>query len=130
MTSSASIEHVAAAAYLIPTDAPESDGTLTWDATTLVVARVDAGGKQGIGYTYADSATAALIRDKLAPLLVKHDAMATNARWYDMVHAIRNLGRPGICSMAIAGASPVMLSTSGFAIRARNCRAYAESDST
>jgi L-alanine-DL-glutamate epimerase-like enolase superfamily enzyme len=102
MKPTAPIERVAASAYVIPTDAPESDGTLVWDSTTLVVAQVEAGGRQGLGYTYADTATAALIRDKLAALLVKHDAMATGARWLDMVRAIRNLGRPGVCSMAIA----------------------------
>ena len=33
----ARIDHVAVGAYRIPTDAPESDGTLEWNATTLVV---------------------------------------------------------------------------------------------
>ena len=32
------IESVAAEVYTVPTDAPEGDGTLTWDATTLVPA--------------------------------------------------------------------------------------------
>ena len=89
-------------AYTVPTDAPESDGTLAWDATTLVLVQIDAGGKQGLGYTYADGSTAVLMRDKLAPLIAGRDAMAINARWQDMVAAIRNLGRPGIASMAIA----------------------------
>jgi L-alanine-DL-glutamate epimerase-like enolase superfamily enzyme len=101
-TPSVPIERITVAAYQIPTDEPESDGTIAWDATTLVLVHIEAGGKRGIGYSYADSATATLIRDKLASLLVTHDAMATNARWLDMVRAIRNLGRPGIASMAIA----------------------------
>jgi L-alanine-DL-glutamate epimerase-like enolase superfamily enzyme len=96
------IERVSVAAYGIPTDAPESDGTLKWAATTLVLVHIEAGGKKGIGYTYADTATATLIQDKLAMLLVAHDVIAINARWQDMVRAIRNLGRPGIASMAIA----------------------------
>jgi L-alanine-DL-glutamate epimerase-like enolase superfamily enzyme len=96
------IERIAAAAYVIPTDSPESDGTLCWDATTLVLVRIEGGGQHGIGYGYADTATAKLIQDKLGPLLIGRDAMAINARWRDMVVAIRNLGRPGICSMAIA----------------------------
>lgn len=100
--SAVAIDHVAAAAYTIPTDGPESDGTLTWDATTLVLVQVNAGGASGIGYTYADTATATLIRDKLAPLLHGRDALTVGARWQDMVVAIRNLGRPGICSMAIS----------------------------
>lgn len=100
--SSVPVAEAGAEAYTIPTDAPESDGTLAWDATTLVLAHVDAGGLRGIGYTYADTATAVLIRDKLAPLLHGRDALETGARWQDMVRAIRNLGRPGICAMAIA----------------------------
>lgn len=100
--SSASISRVSVAAYVIPTEQPESDGTLCWDSTTLVVARIVAGGESGLGYGYADTATAKLIADKLAPLLQGRDAMATPARWRDMVRAIRNLGRPGICAMAIS----------------------------
>jgi hypothetical protein len=34
------IEAVRAEAYRIPTPEPAADGTLTWDATTMVVARV------------------------------------------------------------------------------------------
>ena len=37
------IDRVSAAAYRIPTDAPEADGTIAWIATTLVVADVTAG---------------------------------------------------------------------------------------
>ena len=44
-------------------DQPESDGTLEWQKTTLVVAEVTAGGKRGLGYTYANQATARLIKD-------------------------------------------------------------------
>ena len=43
----------------IPTDAPEADGTYAWDSTTLVLVEARAGGKTGLGYTYADTATAA-----------------------------------------------------------------------
>ena len=32
----AAIEQVQVAAYHVPTDAPEADGTLSWDHTTLV----------------------------------------------------------------------------------------------
>jgi L-alanine-DL-glutamate epimerase-like enolase superfamily enzyme len=100
--SAAAIGRLDVAAYRIPTDAPESDGTLEWNATTLVLVRIEAGGRTGIGYTYADSATAALIRDTIEPLLHGRDALAISARWRDMVAAIRNLGRPGIASMAIS----------------------------
>jgi L-alanine-DL-glutamate epimerase-like enolase superfamily enzyme len=98
----APIERIEVAAYRIPTDVPESDGTLEWDSTTLVTVQIHAPNKCGVGYTYADTATAVLIRDKLAPLMLQHDALSIGARWKDMVGAIRNLGRPGICSMAIS----------------------------
>ena len=50
------VTQIAAAAYLIPTDAPEADGTLTWDATTMVLATARAGGAEGIGWSYAAAA--------------------------------------------------------------------------
>jgi len=96
------VERIAAAAYRIPTDAPEADGTLAWDATVMVLVRAEAGGKTGIGYSYADRPTAVLVQDKLAPLIEGRNALEINACWSEMVSAIRNLGRPGICSMAIA----------------------------
>ena len=34
----APLERVTARAYKIPTEQPESDGTLEWDSTTLVIA--------------------------------------------------------------------------------------------
>ena len=90
------------AAYTVPTEFPESDGTLEWDSTTIVVVEIEAAGERGLGYTYADDATARLIRGKLAPLIHGRDAMSIPAAWIAMVQAIRNLGRPGIASMAIA----------------------------
>lgn len=47
------IDRVDVAAYTVPTDYPEADGTLAWNATTLVVVDVAGGGRQGIGFTYA-----------------------------------------------------------------------------
>jgi L-alanine-DL-glutamate epimerase-like enolase superfamily enzyme len=98
------IRSLRASAYHIPTDFPESDGTLEWNATTLVLVEVSAGGQSGLGYTYADTATARLLNDLLADVIKDRDAMATSANWESMVRAIRNLGRPGISSMAIAAA--------------------------
>jgi L-alanine-DL-glutamate epimerase-like enolase superfamily enzyme len=89
-------------AYRIPTDFPESDGTMEWNATTLVLVEVPAGGKTGLGYTYADTATARLANDLLAEVVEGLDAMDVPGAWVAMVHTIRNLGRPGVASMAIA----------------------------
>jgi L-alanine-DL-glutamate epimerase-like enolase superfamily enzyme len=89
-------------AFRIPTATPESDGTFAWDATILVLVEARAADKTGIGFSYADTATATLINDMLAGIVVGSDALAVEHCWNAMVAAIRNLGRPGICSMAIA----------------------------
>jgi L-alanine-DL-glutamate epimerase-like enolase superfamily enzyme len=60
------------------------------------------GSKVGIGYTYADTATATLIQDLLSEVVRGQDAMAPQSSWYAMVARTRNLGRAGIVSMAIS----------------------------
>src|SRR5579871_2522031 len=92
------VERLEVSAYTIPTDAPEADGTFSWDKTTLVLVEASAGGARGLGYTYADTATARLIADSLAPVVQGRDALAVPAAWVAMVRAIRNLGRPGVVS--------------------------------
>lgn len=96
------IQSVQVSTYKIPTDFHESDGTLEWDSTTLVVVQVSAGDREGIGYTYADNATAALIHGKLTKVVKGKDAMSPPSAYEAMWREIRNLGRPGICAMAIS----------------------------
>jgi L-alanine-DL-glutamate epimerase-like enolase superfamily enzyme len=98
----AAIRDLRASTYEVPTDAPESDGTLEWSATTLVVVDVCAGDARGLGYTYANAATAAVVRETLAPVVRGRDAMSVPGAWKAMVRAVRNLGRSGIASMAIS----------------------------
>lgn len=102
MNSALAIDGIRASAYTIPTDAPESDGTLEWHATTLVLVEARGGDTTGIGYSYANRATAVLIADTLASIVAGRDALDIAGAWQAMVGAIRNLGRPGIASMAIA----------------------------
>jgi len=96
------VDAVTARAFTIPTDAPESDGTLAWDSTTLVLATVRAGETTGIGWTYGHAATAAVIGSDLADAVSGRDALDVPGAWAAMVAAIRNNGRPGICGMAIS----------------------------
>ena len=91
-----------ASAYKVPTDAPESDGTLEWNSTTLVLVEIEAGGQHGIGYSYADKATQVLIRDVLADAIEGRDAMDIPGVWWAMAAAVRNVGRRGVASMAIS----------------------------
>ncbi|MCW4115358.1 mandelate racemase [Aurantimonas sp. MSK8Z-1] len=100
--SDAMIRSVGARVFTVPTDGPESDGTLEWDSTTLVLALVEAGGMTGIGYTYADRAAASVIDDTLAAILEGRNALDINGLWLAMLGAVRNLGQSGIAAMAIA----------------------------
>ncbi len=97
-----SIEKIEVSIYTVPTDFPESDGTLEWKSTTMVLVKISAAGKYGLGYTYADDATATLIHKKLSELVKGADAMSPAAVYETMWRQIRNVGRPGICSMAIS----------------------------
>lgn len=98
----APVEALEVTACTVPTDAPEADGTLAWDSTTIVVVRARGGGETGLGYTYADVSTARLVETKLAGIVAGREAMAPQDSWAAMVAQTRNLGRPGITSMAIA----------------------------
>jgi L-alanine-DL-glutamate epimerase-like enolase superfamily enzyme len=96
------VSRVDVSAYRIPTEQPESDGTLEWDATTAVVVEAHAGGEVGLGYTYEHEAAATLVAGKLAGVVQGADATAVRARHSDMVRAVRNIGRTGIAARAIS----------------------------
>jgi len=91
-----------AAAYEVPTDQPESDGTLEWTSTVLVVVEADAGGCTGLGYTYAHKAAVPLIESMLAEVVTGRDADNVRATWLAMVQAVRNLGATGLAAMAVS----------------------------
>jgi L-alanine-DL-glutamate epimerase-like enolase superfamily enzyme len=96
------IDTLQVSVYKVPTPEPESDGTLTWDATTVVAVEAHAGGMVGLGWSYATGACATLIHDVLSDAVVGLDAMDVGRCWSAMVRSIRNIGRPGVSSMAIA----------------------------
>jgi len=96
------VREITTAVYVIPTDAPESDGTLTWDATTMVLARVTAGAEQGIGWTYAAAAAQNVITDMLAEVVTGRSALDVPGAAEAMTRAVRNVGRPGIAATAIS----------------------------
>lgn len=98
----AAVDSLRVSAYTIPTASKEADGTLAWDSTTLVVVEPSAAGVRGIGYSWADTSTAAFIHSHLREAVTGLDALNTAEAWLAMVRHIRNLGRPGVSSMAIA----------------------------
>lgn len=95
------IREVVAAAYRIPTDRPESDGTFAWDSTTLVTVHVSAGRHRGFGYSYTSAAAVPLVGE-LAPHIVGMDALAVEAAWNRLVAQVRNVGASGIAATAIS----------------------------
>src|SRR2546423_1590945 len=68
------VSELRTAVFTVPTDAHESDGTLEWDETTLVLVEVEAGGQTGIGGTHAAAAAAKVVGD-----LIPHVAVRTTS---------------------------------------------------
>ena len=91
-----------AAVYVIPTDAPEADGTLAWDKTTMVLVTARAGGERGIGWSYTSAAAATVVDELLAGTVTGRDAFDVADAAEAMARQVRNVGRPGIAAMAIS----------------------------
>jgi L-alanine-DL-glutamate epimerase-like enolase superfamily enzyme len=98
----AEIDRIEADAYTVPTDEPESDGTFAWDATTIVVVEVGAGGETGLGYTYGPAAIGGVITGMLAGVVRGRDALSPQAAFVAMRAALRNAGQAGMGAMAVS----------------------------
>jgi len=96
------IDAVDVSVYTVPTDAPEADGTLTWDSTTMVLAEVRAGDSRGIGWTYGPRACASVITDVLADVIRGRSPLEVTGSSDAMVKAVRNLTRPGVAGYAVS----------------------------
>jgi L-alanine-DL-glutamate epimerase-like enolase superfamily enzyme len=96
------ITRVHAAAFRVPTDGPEADGTLTWDSTVIVVVNAEAGGRAGLGYTYGAAEAASLINTTLAPFVSGTDIWDTPVAHQRMRRQVRNMGASGIAATAIS----------------------------
>lgn len=98
----ASVTGLHAAAYTIPTEVPEADGTLAWDHTTLVVARAECGQISGMGWTYGHPACVDVITGNLTSHVVGRDTLDVGAAFDAMTKAVRNIGRSGIAGQALS----------------------------
>jgi L-alanine-DL-glutamate epimerase-like enolase superfamily enzyme len=67
-----------------------------------VVVGASSAGVSGLGYTYADLATATLIDAVLGDTILGRPASSPPACYEAMLRAVRNLGRDGIAAMAIS----------------------------
>jgi L-alanine-DL-glutamate epimerase-like enolase superfamily enzyme len=104
MAAEAPVTEVRVRAYTVPTEEPESDGTLEWDATTIVVVELEAEGECGLGYAYGDRSVATFVDSMLRPCLYGADAMRPAAANVAMRRAIRNAGQQGVGAMAVSAA--------------------------
>jgi len=96
------IDSVEASCFTIPTEAPESDGTLEWDSTTIVVVEARSGAVRGLGWTYAPAAAGRVVADVLAPAATGRSLDELGAVWLDLGAQLRNAGRPGIAFCALS----------------------------
>lgn len=96
------VEDISVAAYKVPTDKPESDGTLKWDSTTMVTVHVRSGDTTGFGYSYTLASARALIRGVLHDTVMGRDAHEVTAAYDAMRAAVRNIGEDGLSAMAIS----------------------------
>lgn len=97
------VTRLGVSAYRIPVDRPpESDGTFVWNATTLVLVEVEAGGERGTGWTYGSPAIGSYVRETLAELVEGSDPVANRATWARMNGRTRNDGRSGMASYAVS----------------------------
>jgi L-alanine-DL-glutamate epimerase-like enolase superfamily enzyme len=96
------IEKIVVSAYTIPTDAPEADGTFSWDSTTLVLIEIKAGGETGLGYTYGNKAVRVVAQHIGEKCLLRESSFDISRLHASMIRQVRNDGSRGIASMAIS----------------------------
>ena len=96
------VEGLDVAAYRLPTERPEGDGTLTWDATTAVLVQARGGGCTGLGWTYADASAAHVVTGLLADVVRGRGALDPSGATHAMLRAARNAGVPGLVAMAVS----------------------------
>lgn len=104
------IENVRVSRYSIPLPTPAADsthGTIT--NFGLVTVRVEAGGLEGVGYTYTvgnvgAGAIESLLRNDLGPALIGTDPRRIEFLWKTMWRITHYVGRGGPASFAISAA--------------------------
>jgi L-alanine-DL-glutamate epimerase-like enolase superfamily enzyme len=102
MTEDPAIDTLRVSVFTIPTDAPEADGTIAWDTTTMVLVEAVSGTTTGLGWTYGAAATNQVVKHQLAPIVVGRRAMDVPGSNEAMHRAVRNIGAPGLVAGAVS----------------------------
>ena len=97
------VRNLKAAVFEVPTDQFSSDGTATWNNTTMImVEAVTDAGVTGLGYTYGAAAAAHVVHGPLLSAIEGREAADVRGAWEAMIAAVRNAGAPGIAATAIS----------------------------
>lgn len=96
------IGEVTVAAYTIPADEHESDGTFEWDSTTIVIVEIQGAGIDSLGYSYTSPEAGRLIKDQLAKIIQGKNLLDVTRNWDLMLGAVRNIGSRGLAASAIS----------------------------
>lgn len=96
------MEKIKIAAYEIPCDSPESDGTFSWKTTTLILVTLQSENKTGLGFSYGHEASLDIIKKTLSPFLETAFHWEFPLTYNRMLHSLRNIGKSGITAHAIA----------------------------
>lgn len=96
------IEAVHVSAFTVPTDAPEADGTFSWNSTTMILAEITGGGSTGLGYTYGSKAISFVATQLAEQCLVAQPVFDIPHLHSSMRRQVRNDGNQGIAAMAIS----------------------------
>jgi L-alanine-DL-glutamate epimerase-like enolase superfamily enzyme len=97
------IERVVVDALDFPVDdPPESDGTLAWSSTGIVLVRVACDGVVGLGWSPTHPSAKQLVESKLAEIVVGRRPYDVPAITHDLLRAVRNVGNVGLAATAIS----------------------------
>ncbi len=102
MSAEPRVERLGASAYTFPLEEAESDGTLSWDAVTVVVVEAHAGGRYGLGYGYTAADAAQLVEEELRAQVEGTPALAPEVAWQRSLRHLRNFGTRGIGATAVS----------------------------
>jgi L-alanine-DL-glutamate epimerase-like enolase superfamily enzyme len=96
------VDRLGVSVYTVPTEAPEADGTLEWDSTTMILVEAVSGDVTGLGWTYGQAATGQVITGALAGIVTGLSAYDVPAANEAMSRALRDAGRQGLAAGALS----------------------------
>ncbi len=96
------MQKITLAAYKIPCEIHESDGTFEWDSTTIVVVSIKMDQWTGMGFSYGHEACLDVIKNTLSPHLKQIDVQDLPSIFGHMKNSVRNIGLHGIAAHAIS----------------------------